>query len=154
MTMVLPSATQIVTAYLSTHSELAALFADNPSTGDTITGRVVGHPYDRIVWPFITVRRIGGPTNTHHWLDHPLMEIAAWSEDRSGVSGEVEAEALCRTAVAALWDMPQVDDDGLGVVTDVADQTGPRPIPDPVTDKPRWIAEVLLTLHPPFDVAS
>lgn len=153
-TAVLPSATQIVVAYLMQHDDVEALFADNPSAGDTITGRVVATPYDRITWPFLTVRRIGGPTSTHHWLDHPLMEIAAWSEDRSGVSGDVEAETICRTAVAALWDMPQVDDDGLGVVTDVSDQTGPRSIPDPVTGNPRWIAEVLLTLHPYIELTS
>lgn len=151
---VLPSATAIVTSYLSTHADLIALFANNPNTGDTITGRVVGRPYDRIIWPFLTVRRIGGPTTRHHWLDHPLMEIAAWSEDHSGISGDVEAELICSIAVAALHEMPQIDDDGLGVVTDVRDQTGPRPIPDPLTGNPRWIAEVLLTLHPLVDIAS
>lgn len=154
MTAVLPSATQIVTAYLTQHEDLVALFANNPNAGDTITGRVVGRPYDRILSPFITARRIGGSTTTHHWIDHALMEISAWSHDRSGVSGDVEAETICRTAVAALWEMPQIDDDDLGVVTDVSDQTGPRPIPDPLTGNPRWIAEVLVTLHPPMDIAS
>lgn len=153
-TRVLPDAEAIVVAYLVDHPDIVDLFADNPEPGESASGRVVARPYDRIVWPFLTCRRIGGSAKTHHWIDQAQLEIAGWSFDRSGTSGDIEAALICRTAVAALHDIPQVDPEGLGVVTGVRDLTSPRPIADPVTYRPRYIAEVLLTLHPSFDEAS
>lgn len=137
-TAVLPDVERICIAYLTDHTEVDAL----------VDGRVYSDPFDKVVRPFLTVRRIGGAAAFPHWVDTALIEVSAWSWDRGGISGRQEARLICETAVAALHDMPAIDDGGLAVRCHVADQTGPRSVPDPDTGKPRFIAEVLVTVHP------
>jgi hypothetical protein len=97
-------------------------------------------PIEDVIWPFGTVARIAGVPQVHHWLDLPELQVAGWAETRA------EARDICETMVAALHDIEMSDP--LGVVGGCEDISGPRPLPDSVTSRPRFVAEVRLTVHP------
>jgi len=126
-------------AWLAAHPNLDVLIYD----ADADSNRVYGDAPKGAVVPFITVERVGGrPDAKPHWIDKAHLQILAWGEadERSA------AEEVCAVAVAALHELPGVR--ALGVVTAVEDVLGPRPLPDPETSRPRYLAEVLLTTHP------
>lgn len=141
-TQLLPDVESMVIAYLADHADV----------DDLVDGRVYAEPFDRVTWPFVTVRRIGGRVTNHHWIDRAQIEVAGWAEDHSGISGRQAAHAICETAIAALHDMPM--EDPQGAVVNVEDAGGPTSRPDPVTSSPRFVAEVFVTVHPPRSTGS
>lgn len=130
--MILPDVEGIAIAYLTAQAELDVY----------VDGRVYAHVPENPTYPFVTVVRIGGrPRPQPHWIDQAHLQVIAWSEDSRS-----EAFDACATALAALHELPGIT--ALGIVTGVEDVLGPRPLPDPETSNPRFIAEVLVTAHP------
>ena len=135
--MPLPDVEAIAVAYLAAHAELD-LYVD---------GRVYADVPESPSYPFVTVTRVGGqPRPRPHWIDQAHLQVFAWSEN-----DRAEAFDTCATALAALHELPGIT--ALGVVTGVEDVLGPRPLYDPETSRPRFIAEVLVTAHPLVEVS-
>lgn len=130
--MMLPDIEGIAIEYLLADLDVAALVDD----------RIYASIPEGPTYPFLTVERIGGrPRPRPHWIDQAQLQVAGWSEDDRS-----EARDICATALAALHDLPGIS--SLGVVTGVEDVLGPRPLYDPETSRPRFLAEVLITAHP------
>lgn len=129
-TTLLPDAEAIAIAWLLDSAEVMAL----------VGTRVYAEPIENVTDPFLTIERFGGVPEVRHWLDHAELQVTAWGTTRP------EARLICETAIAALHDIDM--NDPLGIVNAVEDLSGARSLPDPVTSRPRFIAEVRMTLHP------
>lgn len=128
----LPDIEGIAIAYLLNDLEVGGLVGD----------RVYAAIPEGVAYPFLTVERVGGrPRPRPHWLDQAHLQIAGWSRESRD-----EARDICAQALASLHDLSGIT--SLGVVTGVEDVLGPRPLYDPETSRPRFLAEVLITAHP------
>lgn len=108
-----------------------------------------GHFNDRIhtelpakpVYPLGLLSRIPGsaPVVRKH-LDVARIQGEGWGNTK------VEARLTAAMLQAALHELPGLRD--LGTVTAVEDSLGLGWLPDPVTEKPRYVFEVLVYAHP------
>lgn len=131
----LPDAESVVIDYLLT-TDVAALVSD----------RIYDRAPENVTFPYLIVRRISGTPSTHHWQDHARIELTAWVW-RGQNNGSSIAREICEAAVVAMHEMPAagVTD---AIVNHVQDAIGARFIPDPDHSNIRYIAEVLVHLHP------
>lgn len=139
MVTTFPDVEAIAATYLADHADLTPL----------VDGRVGTEVPKGATKPYLTVRRVGGrpPLLSSHRLDEAHLELMAWGEDPDAEPfARDEAFDVCAAALAAIHDLPGERD--LGVVTDVRDILGPRPLYDPETSFPRYVAEVLVSVHP------
>jgi len=135
--VILPDIEAMVIMWLAEHPELELVLRDSEDTN-----RVYANAREAPAYPFVTVTRIGGrPRPRTHWLDQGHLQILSWAEEDRD-----EAFDICAMALAAAHEL--VGTTEFGVVTAVEDVLGPRPLYDPETSKPRFIAEILVTASP------
>lgn len=127
---------KLVIQHLLTYMELEAL------VGDRIGSRKDG-PYPRL-----TITRLGGsagPIPAH--LDAARIQVEAWADHAKDGGGKKAANDVARTAQAAMYEMVNVSHEE-GVVTDVQCILGPSWVPDPVTERPRYLLDFIVRVHP------
>jgi hypothetical protein len=135
---VLPDAIKFIRGYLITKPALTSLVGQRISTRSAAT----------IVYPYLTLQRIGGIPAVPQRLDSARIQVEAWDDTEGGAS------LVARTARALLHDMEGhsteeavctgVDDDlGLSWVPDTS-RTGDA-VRTPPT--PRWLFGVTVHLH-------
>lgn len=127
---VMPFVEKLVIDYLLSIDELVDL------VGDGGIGTVL--PAAR---PFVRVSRVGGSEAVREWLDAPRIQFEAYADDQAEAW---QVAALVRAAVQQI-DRVQHDE---GVVTAATVLLGPVWLPDPPTDRPRYILDVQLHVHP------
>jgi len=99
-----------------------------------------------IVYPFLTLTRIGGNTVEPIWLEESDIQVSSWAQTKR------EAFVLASTARAALLDMGYGyrDDVEGAYVTGVKDMSGLLWMPDDSQTKPipRYLFGISVYLHP------
>lgn len=133
---VLPDAEALVVNYLLSVSEVEAVVDD----------RIGTELPDEVFYPYLVVSRVPSLQAVRRHLDAAEIQVDAWAETKA------EANDLARTAHAALLDMSGTLDDGLGggVVTGVDETVGIGWLPDPSTDRPRYLFQMTVYMHPPL----
>lgn len=127
---------KLVIQHLLTYSELEDL------VGDRIGSKKDG-PYPRL-----TITRLGGsPTPQPAHLDSARIQVEAWGDHAKDGGGKGQANLVARTAQAAMHDMVNVSHEE-GVVTDVQCILGPSWVPDQLTDRPRYLLDFIVRVHP------
>jgi hypothetical protein len=91
-------------------------------------------------FPAIRLFRVGGFLPIEQHLDVPRLQVEAFALSR------YDARIVAATAQAALHAMTGVHAEG--VVTAVLDGTGLTWSPDPPTNRPRYLFDVLVYIHP------
>ena len=137
----LPAAESVAIAWLVPH----------PLLSELVGSRVYADVPEGATYPLVRIERIGGGTiGGGHWLDSAHLQISAWAAnaitEQGFGSARSAARGICEQAIAALHELSGVTE--LAVVTAVEDVAGAKFVPDPATHHPRFIGEVLLTLHP------
>lgn len=119
---VLPDSQVIAVQHLIGVSEIAAI----------VSTRVYRDLPQNPTYPLLRVFRIGGSPALQRRLDAASLQLEAWANTISDASG------LARKAQAAMWEL-QSTVTPYGVVADVRDTLGLQYLPDPVTNKSRFI---------------
>lgn len=113
----------------------------------TLSARVYSSIPRDPVWPLITVKRIGGLPRDRARLDGPSLQIEVWGNSKA------EARDLADAARVKLHAMePKVCTTGAGypvnaTITGVADTLGLTWLPDPVTNRDRYLFGVTVFAH-------
>ncbi len=113
----------------------------------TLSARVYSSIPTNPVWPLITVKRIGGTPADRVRLDRANIQIDVWGNNKS------EARDLADSARVKLHAMePKVCTTGAGypvngIITGIADTFGLTWLPDPLTDRDRYIFAVYVYAH-------
>lgn len=94
-------------------------------------------------YPLITVKRIGGVPVERHRLDRARIQIDVWGENKG------QALTIASTARSVLIGIEgqSFTDPVVGTVTAVDDDLGLTWLPDPVTDRDRYIFGVSVIAH-------
>lgn len=108
-------------------------------------------PAPALVWPLITLHRIGGTPERagwppRGWRDQARLTVYVWGE-----AGDARESVRHIAAVAqrALWRLPlEAPVQPLGVVQAVIDGGGPAWSPDSVTGRPRYTFDVEIHVRP------
>jgi len=109
-----------------------------PTFGDRIATKLDPSP----AYPFLTLHRTGGFRPVERWLVAVTVEFGVWGE--SGSEPELEVAAnLAESVVLGLQGAY-----ASAVVTGVEPVLGPRNVPDPETDRPRYLFESRVFAHP------
>jgi hypothetical protein len=130
---VIPNVEKIVVQHLLADGDLTDLLGAN---------RVSTEVPANATLPRVRVTLIGGTVLVRSWLYRTRVSIEAWG------TGKDEAWEVLTTAVASL---EQSLDGALvegGVVTAVDQETGATWVPDPESNTPRYLATVVVTVHP------
>lgn len=127
-----PSLEAVLVAALKAQTSLDATF------GNRISTKLPTAP----IYPALTLRRSGSFRPVERWLTAITVEFAVWGDTGSEPATE-EAADLAESVVLGL-----VGPYDAAVVTGVEPVLGPRNIPDPETDRPRYIFEVRVFSHP------
>lgn len=99
-------------------------------------------------WPVLVVKLIGSSSPVREWLWSPRLQVESWGTNKT------EAFHLIEEARRWIIDMAgRTFSTGAGaaddaVVNDADDDFGIMWLPDPVTNRDRYILGVTLTLHP------
>ena len=99
------------------------------------------------VWPLITVKRIGGIPTVRQRLDRVNIQLEVWGNSKS------EARDLADAARVAIYLLePKVCTTGAGfpvnaTITGVEETLGLAWLPDPVTDRDRYITSFYIYAH-------
>lgn len=131
--IVVPDVEMHVMEFLRDHANVAAVVDGRVST------RIPADP----VFPLLRVQRVGGNQFVRGYADHAEVQIDSWGEADDDPSAW-QAIAIAEGALIA--DFQGVYDDA--VIDGVDETIGPFSAPDPVTSRPRYIAQVRVTYHP------
>jgi hypothetical protein len=114
---------------------------------ETLSARVYSSIPRDPVYPLITVKRIGGVPAVRERLDSARLQLDVWGTSKS------EARDLADQARVVLHGMESKvysvtgGDAVNAVVTGVVDNLGLTWLPDPVTDRDRYIFGVVIYAH-------
>lgn len=137
-TRVVPDAEAIAIAYLLTRTEVTSLVGDRLGTELNLAAPAQ--------LPALRVGVISQTTAARRHLHVANLQVEAWSSSR------IDASRIARTVVGVLTEDGAGSiigtHPGLGVVTATEEGIGPRPQPDPETQTPRFLATVLIYVHP------
>ena len=112
-----------------------------------LSARVYSSIPENPTFPLIIVKRIGGIPSDRIRLDSASLQIEIWGNSKS------EAFDLAASARKTVFGLePKVCTTGAGypvnaIVTGVSDSLGLTWLPDPVTDKDRYIFGLLVFAH-------
>lgn len=90
---------------------------------------------------FAQVFRVGGNDVANGYVDRSLVQVNGYGSTRP------EAFDVTRAAVRALMRATTATHSG-AVVSDVLRLSGPTWSPDPITDAPRYVVSLAVTVHP------
>lgn len=93
------------------------------------------------VFPLVLVTGITGREVIRAHLDEQVVQLGAWADD------EVTAALVARAVRAVMLTAPQADHE-LGAVTHTRTVSPPRPVPDPVSDRPRYLFDMGVVVRP------
>ncbi|MGH2651414.1 MAG: hypothetical protein ACRDHK_09430 [Actinomycetota bacterium] len=93
-------------------------------------------------YPLAIVQRLGGNPAERHHLDGPRIQVEVYAESKSQAH---DVAALARVALFELEGTAVSDPDAY--VTGVEDAVALQWLPDPATDKDRYVFSVYLYLH-------
>ena len=139
-TLVDADAVPLILRFLRAHAAVLEQFGGDPKRIGTSTKP----PFPRLV-----IRPSGGsPQGQTLWRTEQDMTLHVYA-DRAGVPGDSALRRALAVVLVALGDLPYapVIDPQAAVVSMVAQTTPPTPLYDPA--RPRWMAGVRLTVHPP-----
>ena len=130
---VLPDVPKLTRAWLLTQTDLTSL------VGQRVTTRSPGPP---IVYPYVTLQRIGGIPSIRQRLDTARIQVDCWAET------EGTASRVARVARACLHLMEGYTT-AEAVVTAVEDDLGLSWLPDTTRkpETPRFIFGVAISAH-------
>lgn len=137
---VLPDSEALAIAYLRTVPEVVAIIGEQIGTSLDLT--------EDTALPALRLTRVSTRLVVPRHFRTASVQLEAFALT------ELAAQDLCELAWAALFEPEFVgvildsEADPLGVVTGVSDSLGPRRLPDPDTDTPRWLAVVQIHAHP------
>ena len=106
-----------------------AALAAQPSVAAIVAARVASRIPDAPVYPLIRVVRIGGGPDTPV-SEHAVVQVECWAAD------DATASLLARTVIACHTNMRGTVAGGWLALTD---PTTVLPVPDPVSEKARYI---------------
>lgn len=145
---VLPDVEALAAAYLAADADVIAV------VGEAVGTRLPAG--EAATFPALVVRRVPGGTPSDSVPLHvgrARLQVDAWGDDADGLDDDAVAHDLAQTALAALLAMegrktygPPVDQSA--VITAVQIVSDPWPLPDPDTERARYLFEVLVTFHP------
>lgn len=96
-------------------------------------------PPKNTVWPFITVKRLGGVPQDKYMLDRANLQIDVWGNNKSDAHSTAQA---ARRVLHALEGTTSSDFNG--VITCVEDSLGLFWLPDQETKRDRYIFSVMV----------
>jgi hypothetical protein len=129
-------------------SELVCInyLLNKESVQNLVGDRVSSELPRNLIFPFLTISRIGGIPVEQIWLEQSQIQVSSWAETKR------EAFKLASTARAALLDMGDGyrDDTEGAYVTGVEDLSGLLWMPDDSQTKPipRYLFGISVYLHP------
>lgn len=109
-------------------SRLAAQSSITAITSTRIGTRIPSEP----VYPLIRVAHVGGSPNGDGASAFAALQVDAWADD------DATASLLGRTVVAVLRDLRAITGSGWVALTDIT--SGPLPVPDPDSQRHRYIS--------------
>lgn len=125
-----------------------ALVRDLLTADATLTGLVAGRVSTELpaspTWPLITLMLVTGTEVVREHLDEQVVQLSAWGD---GPSGKGTAATVIRTARAVVLAAAGMSV-ARGVITDSRTVQPPRWLPDPETDRPRYVCDMALRVHP------
>lgn len=127
-----PNVETLVVGALAAATSLDATFGD----------RIATRRDEEAGFPFLTLRRTGGARPVEAWLVGASIEFQVWGAQDEEEATETAAN-LAESVVLGLSG-PYAS----AVVTGVEPIIGPRNVPDPETDWPRYIFEARVFVHP------
>lgn len=141
---VMPSSEQLAVAYARSHATLITLIPSTPATSPQ-TGRVATELPPNQTLSMLTVSLAAGIEKDQGHLDEYYLDLSAWAPTKT------DADLLIRTARAVFMDAHLVSHTR-GVVSNPRTVLVPRWLPDESVNppKPRYVATVALTIHPPI----
>lgn len=128
---VMPFVEQLVIDYLLTVDDVTTVIGQNVGTK---------LPGDKAL-PYVLVQRVGGSEAVREHLDAPRVQVAAYAASQATAW---QVAALVRGALL----VADRAEHALGVVTGVVGVLGPIWLPDPPTNRPRYVLDVLVYVHP------
>jgi hypothetical protein len=102
-------------------------------------------------WPCVRVTTTpAGDDRGLRWVTAQELLIEAWDHDEpANQVGPAELRDLLYTALHVVHALPDAAPTaGAPVVTAVQSSVAGAPLPDPATGQPRWLAAVIVTIHP------
>lgn len=127
----IPDVEQLAANYLRTVPEITAI------VGTRVYTAVPPAP---VVWPLLRLERIGGTVEPLGWLSLGRLQVEAWADEKP------DALDLARTALAVLLDLSGIR--GEGVVSVVRQDLPLLWLPDPDTNRARYLFGVAIYAHP------
>lgn len=112
---------------------------------EVVGQRVHGSRPPDAVDPLLVVQRVGGNADGQ-WIENARIQVDAWGTTRG------DAFAGANAAAAALRELSGAFDSG--VLSGAERTSGPMWLPDPVTDRPRYIVQFTVYAHPLTGPAS
>lgn len=92
-------------------------------------------------WPMVRIHRTGGSAPVAFWLDGAFIQVDVW-----GVKDTAQLRRITSKVWVSLQRMIGVHT--LGVVTGVEETVGRVYLPDPGTDRPRYLFGIRVFAHP------
>lgn len=132
MTMILPDAERMVSAYLRDQADLTALVADRVYTA------VPANP----VFPLVRLTRTGGaPPTELYWIDNPMIQFDIWGGTKA------QARQVAETVRALVYRLRGVQGD---TVVSMVKGGGLQYLPDDTYEpaRPRYLFTVTIATHP------
>lgn len=129
---VLPDVPKLTRAWLLTQTALTSLVGQRVSTRSPST----------IVYPYVTLQRIGGIPSVHQRLDSARLQVDCWAETEGTAS---RVARVCRAALHAMEGYTTAE----AVCTGVEDDLGLTWLPDTTRHDPtpRFIFGVVIYAH-------
>lgn len=133
-----PDVEAIVINYLLGRAEVTAIFGTRIGTELDLTGPAP--------LPALRIGTVGGVVGTPRRLDGTSIQLESWADDRITARDGLAATraVLLEEGAGSIVGTHA----GLGVVTGTSDGQLPRPLPDPETDRPRWLCVLYVYAHP------
>lgn len=132
MDALLPDAEALFGAFLRAQPAVSALVGTRAST------RIADVP----IWPLVRISRVGG-TQGQRWEDRPRLSAECWAD----LNDQAGASLLARTVVAVLPDIRGRYAVQAGYVVSYELVLGPLWSPDPVSNRPRYIVDVVPSIY-------
>jgi hypothetical protein len=127
-----------------------ARFLNDRTVSDLVDDRVGPVLPPDAVFPFLTVSQATDEVVGWGTVAAAVLDIQAWGNvPTPNDSGKEAVSILARTARASLWDRGWVGVQAVGgVVSGVSERVGIQWLPDPETNRPRYIFQIVLHAHP------